>query len=60
MQTVSTYTPISGPSSDPVLYGVATALSQMFPPVEHPFGFEESDAAVEEKSLGSDGPDFTS
>lgn len=25
--------PLSGPSADPILYGVAQALAQLFPPV---------------------------
>ena len=53
MKTASTYTPLSGPSSDPVLYGVATALSQLFPLVEHPSGYEESDAAIEDAHASS-------
>jgi hypothetical protein len=28
------YVPLSGPDSDPVLYGVAQGLAELFPPVE--------------------------
>ena len=54
MQTSTGHIPLSGPSSDPVLFGVATALSQMFPPVEHPGGFEENDDAAEAGHAGGD------
>jgi hypothetical protein len=54
MQTNHGHIPLSGPVSDPVLYGVATALSQMFPPVEHPASFEQSDAATEAGHAGCD------
>ena len=47
MQTNNGHIPLSGPSSDPLLYGVAAALSQMFPPTEHPASFEQDDAAME-------------
>jgi hypothetical protein len=54
MQTSNGHVPLSGPSSDPVLYGVATALSQMFPPVEHPSGYDEGDGHDEDPQWRKD------
>ena len=54
MQTSDGHVPLSGPSSDPILYGVATALSQMFPPVEHPSGYEENEAVAGADHTGDD------
>lgn len=44
MTEASHLMPSSGLASDPVLYGVAQGLSQLFPPVEHPNGVSVDDA----------------
>ena len=54
MQTSDGHVPLSGPSSDPVLYGVANALSQMFPLVEHTSSLEDNDATAEAGHVGCD------
>jgi len=38
---------------DPVTYGVAQGLSQLFPPVEHPSGYVSGEAAPQD-SEGAD------
>lgn len=40
-------------ASDPVTYGVAQGLSEMFPPVEHPAGLV-GDEATPQDAEGSD------
>jgi hypothetical protein len=50
MRTIDLHTPSFGSSHDPVLYGVANGLSDLFPPVDHPVSFggephESQDAA---------------
>ncbi len=40
MREASDCPPNTGPTSDPVLYGVARGLERLFPPVDHPTSFE--------------------
>ena len=41
MRTVDSYTPSLGSSHDPVLHGVACALADLFPLVEHSAGLAD-------------------
>ena len=46
MPTVDAYVPLTGPTSDPLLYGVTLALSQIFPLVEQPIGHDDDDGGT--------------
>lgn len=40
--------PLNGPSSDPVLHGVARGLAEIFPPVELSVSHDEADEQANE------------
>ena len=46
--------PETGPGSNPVLYGVAHGLCEMFPPVQRPSFRDETDDQVKEDATLAD------
>lgn len=47
--------PHSGPAANPVLYGIAAGLAQLFPPVDAPMhGKDEQDSGRERRDEGSE------